>query len=101
MTYFQEAKRHKNVRGFKYGNSYSLEEVAFKLGFKTHKERILFYKTLVKHGIINNRLEPSYLSFISGYVYHRDTLYGEKIVSYVGNMMIRDLFEAYEVYPLE
>ncbi len=99
ITYFNEAKRHKNIRGFKYGAIYTLEEVAVKLGFTTEKRKILFFKTLIKHGIVDTNLEPSYLSFISGFIERRDHFLGDRIVNYAGTMMIGDLIEANKGLP--
>lgn len=51
-NYFKEAKTYRNVREFKFGEQYSLNEVAVRLGFGGEKKNI-FFKVLIEHGILD------------------------------------------------
>ncbi|WP_081207972.1 hypothetical protein [Salegentibacter sediminis] len=99
--YYKEAQKNRKICDFEYGREYSIDAVAEKLGFVTDTAKTLFYTTLIKHGIINSDLEPSYLSFMAGLIKWPESSKGEIVVSYPGTMMIGDLLEAYDLLPPE
>lgn len=100
-TYKEEAAEYGNIRDFEQDKDYSLDEVAEHLGFTAVAAKLLFYTSLIKHGIITHDLNPTYLSFMEGFIQWPESGKGEKVVSYEGTMMIGDLLEAYGVLPPE